>query len=68
MSNQIDNITFDITNTDITSNVVNRLFQSLLSPQSANNDSFMYDPSNNLLFYETIFRPYGNNQNNQNNH
>jgi hypothetical protein len=65
-TSQIDNITFDITtNTEIGSNVINRLFQSLLSPQLTNNDSFMSDPSYNLLYYETLFSPYSRNQNNR---
>jgi hypothetical protein len=34
------------------------IFQSMLNPRSQNtNDRFMIDPSNNILFYETIIRP-----------
>ena len=63
-SNEIDNITFDITNntsnTAIT-NIASRLFQSILQRNRDDDDSFMFDPSNNILFYETILRP--NNRN-----
>jgi len=66
-TNQIDHISFDIANdqltSDIISNVTSRLFQSLLFPSSnnnnnnRNNDLFMFDPSSNILLYETILRP-----------
>jgi hypothetical protein len=71
VSNQIDNIVFDITNSEMSSNIVNnlatRLFQTILSPQleNQNNDTIMYDASNNMLFYETILRPPSRNQNNR---
>ena len=71
VSNQIDNIVFDITNSDMSSNIVNnlstRLFQTILSPQltNQNNDTIMLDASNNMLFYETILRPSNRNQNNR---
>jgi hypothetical protein len=68
--NQIDNLTFDITDQQFTNNfldqVTRNIFQSMLNPRSQNNnDRFMIDPSNNILFYETIIRP--NNQDNDNN-
>jgi len=73
VSNEIDNITFDITNHQTSSNIINsltnRLLQSILSPQTTNpnnnNESIMFDPSNNILFYETILRPYASHQNNR---
>jgi hypothetical protein len=39
--------------------VATNLFQSVLNPNNA--DGFMFDPSNNILFYETIIRPNRNN-------
>lgn len=70
LSNQIDHLTFDITDQQFTNNFIDRvarnIFQSMLNPHSQNNnDRFMIDPSNNILFYETIIRP--NNPNNDNN-
>ena len=61
-SNQIDHVTFDIANSELSDNIVNslssQLIQSLLFPQNNNNnDTFMFDASNNVLFYETILRP-----------
>jgi len=77
VSNQIDNIVFDITNSEMSSNIVNNLatrfassfVETILSPQleNQNNDTIMYDASNNMLFYETILRPYNRNQNNRQN-
>jgi hypothetical protein len=71
ISNQIDQLTFDITNPDFTNNFLDQMarniFQSMLNPRSQNtNDRFMIDPSNNILFYETIIRP-NINQNEDNN-
>ena len=73
VSNEIDNITFVIPNRQSSSNIINsltnRLFQSILSPQTANpnnnNESIMFDPSYNILYYETILRPYDSDQNNR---
>jgi len=63
-TNEIDQLGFDITNTDfandLLSNITSRLFQSLLNPQSnnaANNDRIVLDPSNNIFLYEAIIRP-----------
>jgi hypothetical protein len=65
ISNQIDQLTFDITNPDFTNNfldqVARNIFQTMLNPHNQNvNDRFMIDPSNNILFYETIIRPNHN--------
>ena len=61
-TNEIDQLIFDINNPDIRDNIVNMLsrniFNSILNPESRNeNDRFMIDPSNNILFYETIITP-----------
>ncbi len=65
VSNQIDQLTFDITSQEFTNNfldqIARNIFQSMLNPRSQNmNDRFMIDPSNNILFYETIIRPNSN--------
>jgi hypothetical protein len=58
---------------DIIESLSNRLFQTLLNPNATNNnnDLFVYDPSNNILMYETNIRPNtpnnGNNNGNNNN-
>jgi hypothetical protein len=39
--------------------VATNLFQSVLNPN--NNEGFMVDPSNNIMYYETIIRPNRNN-------
>ena len=63
-TNIIDQVSFDISNNMITSDLIstisNRLFESLFNPNNNNNnndDTFVYDPSNNILMYETIIRP-----------
>lgn len=71
-TNEIDQLGFNITNTDVASellsNITNRLFQSILNPQSTNNnDRFSLDPSNNILLFETIIRPNSSNNENNNN-
>ena len=55
----------DISNNELPDNLLstisNRLFSSLLNPSSSNpSDRFVYDPSNNVLLFETILR--ANNQ------
>ena len=75
-TNIIDQISFDMSNNAITSDIIgtitNRLFQTLLNPNATNNnnDHFVFDPSNNILMYETIVRPNnpdnGNNNDNNN--
>ena len=69
-SNEIENVTFDLNTghytNDIISAISSRLFQSLLNPTTGNdnnNDRFMFDASNNVLFYETILRPNNSNNN-----
>jgi len=63
-TNEIEHVTFDLTNTDIANDLINnittRLFQSILSPSSSsdqNNERYVLDPSNNLFLYETFIRP-----------
>lgn len=47
--------------------IATNMFQSMLNPLNQNmNDRFMFDPSNNILFFETIIRP-NSNQNEDNN-
>lgn len=70
LTNQIEHLTFDINDQQFTNNFLDRIarniFQSILNPHSQNsNDRFMIDPSNNILFYETIIRP-NSNQNSDN--
>jgi hypothetical protein len=55
----------DLSNNELTDNLLstinNRLLSSLLNPSSSNPaDRFVYDPSNNILLFETILR--ANNQ------
>lgn len=71
VSNQIDQVTFDIPNQEFTNNfldqIIRNIFQSMVNPRSQNlNDRFMIDPSNNILFYETIIRPYRESNENNN--
>lgn len=68
LSNQNEHLTFDIDEQQFTNNFLDtisrNIIQSMLNPQTQNNnDRFMIDPSNNILFYETIIRP-NNNENN----
>jgi len=58
-------IALDLSNNEVSDNLLstisNRLFSSLLNPSSSNpSDRFVYDPSNNVLLFETILR--ANNQ------
>lgn len=68
-TNNIDQVSFDISDNEITntilSSITSRLLTSLFTPQNANtnnanqtsnNDRFVYDPSNNLFLYETTIR------------
>ncbi|MEI6886934.1 MAG: hypothetical protein WCK31_01710, partial [bacterium] len=55
----------DLSNNEMTDNLLstisNRLLSSLLNPSSSNPaDRFVYDPSYNILLFETILR--SNNQ------
>ena len=71
-TNIVDEVSFDISGNTITNDIVNtltnRLFESLFNPlanNNANNDHFVYDPSNNILMYETSIRPNNNENNNR---
>ena len=73
-TNIVDQVSFDISGNTITNNIVNtltnRLFETLFNPSGASNntnDHFVYDPSNNILMYETIFPPSNNDNNNSSN-
>ena len=73
-TNIVDQVSFDISGNTITNNIVNtltnRLFETLFNPSGASNnasDYFVYDPSNNILMYETIFPPSNNDNNNSSN-
>lgn len=72
-TNIIDQVSFDISNNMITNDIVstltNRLFETLFNQSAANNnnDHFVYDPSNNILMYETIVRNINNNESNNDN-
>ena len=66
VTNDIEHVTFDISGNEIVDNllssITDRFVTGLFSPistnsiNSANNDRFVYDPSNNILLYETIIR------------
>jgi hypothetical protein len=69
-TNIVDQVSFDISGNTITNDIMNtitnRLFETLFNPlANTNNDHFVYDPSNNILMYESIIHP--NNNNNDNN-
>ena len=55
-------IVYDLSGNDLSENLLNtlssRFLESLLYPSTndENNDRFVYDPSNNILMYETIIR------------
>ena len=65
-TNEIDQVGFDITSSDLANDLINnitsRLFQSIFNPSSSNNDRFVMDPSNNMIIFETLLRPYTNNR------
>ena len=72
-TNIVDQVVFDISGNTITNDIVNtltnRLFESLFNPlanNNSNNDQFVYDPSNNILMYETFIHHNNNNNNNNN--
>jgi hypothetical protein len=57
----IQQLALDLSNNELSDNLLstisNRLFSSLLNPSSSNpSDRFVYDPSNNVLLFETILR------------
>jgi hypothetical protein len=45
----------ELTNNNLLSSLSSRIFQELLNPTS--NDTFMFDASNNMFYFETILRP-----------
>ena len=56
-----NDIVFDLSGNDLSENLLNtlssRFMESLLYPSTNDdNDRFVYDPSNNILMYETIIR------------
>jgi hypothetical protein len=70
-TNIVDQVSFDISGNTITNDIVNtltnRLFETLFNPSGASsnaNNHFVYDPSNNILMYETIFPPNNNDSSN----
>ena len=74
-TNIVDHVLFDISGNTITNDIVNtisnRLFESIFNPLANTdtnniNEHFVYDPSNNVLMYETIIHPNNNNNNNNN--
>jgi hypothetical protein len=60
-TNEIEHITFDITNNAMSDNIIDgltdRILESILFPQTQDNERFTFDASNNILLYETIIRP-----------
>ena len=58
-TNQIDQIAFDITNNllsnELLNNITSRMFENILQ-QNHENDRLIFDPSLNILLYETIIR------------
>lgn len=72
VSNQIEYLTFDITDQQVTDNILEtitrNMLQTILNPRTQNNNNrLMVDAPNNILFYETIIRPNSNQDNNNNN-
>jgi hypothetical protein len=72
-TNIVDQVSFDISGNTITNDIVNtltnRLFETLFNPSASRNnanDLFVYDPSNNVLMYETNILPNDNNNLNNN--
>jgi hypothetical protein len=67
-SDEIENITFDITNNQFADSIIDsittRILESILFPNSTNQntDTLSYDASNNTILYETIIRPNTNNR------
>jgi hypothetical protein len=60
VESSIEQLTIDLSNNQLSDNLIstisNRLFTSLLNPSSNPSDRFVYDPSNNVLLFETILR------------
>lgn len=74
ITNQVEDIRFDINDTNFTNNFIDNfidnfarnIFQTILNPNTHTNDRIMIDPSNNIIFYETIITPEQNNNQNNN--
>jgi hypothetical protein len=71
-SNEVDSISFDIEDNslpgDLITNITTRLLQGILNTNTGNiNERFAYDPSNNILLFESIFRANSNTNNNNTN-
>ena len=69
-TNQIDQVAFDLTNNllsnELLNNITSRMFQNILQPDTEN-DRLIFDPSNNILLFETIISNVSNINNNRNN-
>ena len=66
-SNEVEQVNDQHFTNNFIDRVARNIFQSLLNPNGQNqnsNDRIMIDPSNNIIFYETILRPNSNQQNN----
>ena len=59
-----EQLVIDLSNNELSDNLLStissRLFSSLLNPSSNPSDRFVYDPSNNVLLFETILRANDN--------
>lgn len=65
-------VSYDISNNEISDSLINtlssRFVESIFNPTSNSNDRFVFDPSNNILMYETIIRnPNSNSANHRGN-
>jgi hypothetical protein len=65
-------VSYDISNNEISDSLINtlssRFVESIFNPTSNSNDRFVFDPSNNILMYETIIRnPNSNSTNHRGN-
>ena len=63
-------ISYDISNNEIGDRIINslttRMIDSIFNPLSNSNDRFVFDPSNNILMYETIIPNPNSSSRNQN--
>ena len=68
-TNQIDQVAFDLTNNllsnELLNNITSRMFQNILQPDTEN-DRLIFDPSNNILLFETIISNVSTNNNRNN--
>lgn len=65
-------VSYDISNNEISDSLINtlssRFVETIFNPTSNSNDRFVFDPSNNILMYETIIRnPNSNSTNHRGN-